>query len=447
MSDVSLENEIEVKEEVVNDTEEKKDVVTPEDYKLIRDMMKDMDEWNETLNKYSINSLHHDYGLSTDIFVTIGMISEEKIKEMSLEEIKEFFNKNADPKYVDNIPEMNTLEDAVKYMLEVKEIQTNKYNTEMDAKQLKADTESITNDYLNYLSSDKVTEARKKRLNQMKEITEKETDIGKKREMEKLIKATESMDSFDFVFDRFEKFTSEKELRITYEQFFDSRRSNYIMGRFERKISKFGFEYPIYKYFLNLEENFLEEKYHPFNNLFLFYYMRYVGYADPYDKTQNSFVKVFTSTLANLVYHKFPSNDSEKKFLEIVRKFEDMFMDKRDYFIEHNTTHPTHPVRIEKSQKAEVDKKNSVIAKMDELGITGYDLNQTSEELTNYMKSELDRIISENTKRVEKKSNEENDETSDSDLIPVECIDDVTTSDTDDVNNSNQEESSDENDK
>ena len=114
MSEVSLENEI--KEEVTNEFEEKKDVVTPEDYKLIRDMMKDMDEWNETLNKYSINSLHHDYGLSTDIFVTIGMISEEKIKEMTLEEIKEFFNKNADPKYVDNIPEMNTLEDAVKWM-------------------------------------------------------------------------------------------------------------------------------------------------------------------------------------------------------------------------------------------------------------------------------------------------------------------------------------------
>ena len=49
MSDVSLENEIEVKEEVINDVEEKKDVVTPEDYKLIRDMMKDMDEWNATL--------------------------------------------------------------------------------------------------------------------------------------------------------------------------------------------------------------------------------------------------------------------------------------------------------------------------------------------------------------------------------------------------------------
>ena len=158
--------------------------------------------------------------------------------------------------------------------------------------------------------------------------------------------------------------------------------------------------------------------------------MRYVGYADPYDKTQSSFVKVFTSTLANLIYHKFPSNDSEKKFLEIVRKFDDMFMDKRDYFIENNTTHPTHPVRVETSQKAEADRKNSIIAKMDELGLTGYDSNQTSEELKKYMKDELDRIISENTKRIEKKSNEEENETSDDDL-PIAYINEGTIVDND----------------
>ena len=141
------------------------------------------------------------------------------------------------------------------------------------------------------------------------------------------------------------------------------------------------------------------------------------------------------------MYHKFPSNDSEKKFLEIVRKFEDMFMDKRDYFIEHNTTHPTHPVRIKKSQKAEIDKKNSVIAKMDELGIIGYDSTRTSEELINYMKSELDRIISENTKRVEKKSSDEKNEQSDID-IKTDDINDIVN--IDDINNSNQEESSEE---
>lgn len=422
MSDVSLENENQVKEEVITDnnsTEEKKEVITPDDYKLIRDMVKDMDEWNETLNKYAINSLHYDYGLSTDIFVTIGMISEEKIKEMTLDEIKEFFKKNADPQYVHNVPEINTLEEGIKYMLEVKEIQTNKFNTDMDAKQLKADSESITNDYLNFLSSDKVTEARHKRLLQMKEISEKETDIVKKKQMEKLIKATESMDNFDFVFDRFEKSASEKELRITFEQFFDSRRSNYIMERFQRRIAKFGFEHPIYRYFINLEENFLEEKYHPFNNLFLFYYMRYVAYADPYDKTQSGFVKVFTSTIANLIYHKFPSNDSERKFLDIVRKFDDMFMDKYDYFVENNTTHPNHPIRIERSQKAETDRKSGIIAKMDELGITGYDSNQTSDELAKYMKDELDRIIAENTKRKEKKTDgEEKDvDVSDNDTV------------------------------
>lgn len=411
-------------EVVETQTQETKDVMTPEDYKLINDMMKDMNEWNKMMEKQSIDLLNLEYGLSSDIFVTIGMISEEKIKEMTLEQIKDFFAKNTDPKYSDNVPEINTLEDGIKYMLEVKEIQTNKYNTDKDAEQLRKDSESITNDYLNYLSSDKVTEARHKRLNQMKVLTENETDIVKKKQMEKLIKAAESMDSFEFVFDRIEKFAPEKEIKITFEQFFDPKRSKYIMGRFQRRIYKFGFEYPIYKYFLNLEENFLEEKYHPFNNLFLFYYMRYVGYADPYDKTESSFVKVFTSTLANLVYHKFPSNDSEKRFLEIVMKFEDMFMDKRDYFIENNTTHPNHPVRVQNSKKAETDKKNSIIAKMDELGITNYDSTQTSDELKKFMKDELDRIIAENTKRKEKKNDEEKE---------VDESDNGTVSDNDDT--------------
>lgn len=372
--------------------------ISPNDYKVIRDMIKEMDDWNKMLYDESMSILHNNYGLSDSILISIGMMNEEKIKSLSIEEIKSIFEDNADTRYKDNIPNIDNIDDGIKYLLDVKEIQTNIYNATMEASKLKNESEGILNEYLNYLTSEDVFEARRKRLENMKSLAEQEVDPIKKANMNMMIKSMEMSATFEFIFKRFNK-DSQREIDSIMRGFFNESKGSYIIERFRKRITKFGFDYRIYKYFYNLEENFLEEKYHVFNNLFLFYYMKFVGYADPYDKNQKLYVQSFTSAIANLVYHKFPNTENEKNFIDIIKKFDDYFMDKYEYFNLNNTTHPNHPVRIESSKKAEADRKIALISKMNELGITGYDSSQTANELQEYMNTELDRIIAENTKK------------------------------------------------
>ena len=168
---------------------------------------------------------------------------------------------------------------------------------------------------------------------------------------------------------------------------------------------KFGFDVNLYKYFFNLEENFLAKKYHAFNNLFLFCYMRYVAYADPYDKKDKLFVQSITSALANMIYHKFNSTTEEQRFIHTIEKLEDYFMDKYDYFMENNTTRPGHPVREIASAKYEADQKARLMAKMDELGITGYNDSMSAKEMHEFFNNKMDEMLEEQKKERDAKAN------------------------------------------
>ena len=85
--------------------------ISPNDYKVIRDMVKEMDDWNKMLYDESMSILHNNYGLSDSILISIGMMNEEKIKSLSIEEIKSIFEDNADIRYKDNIPNIDKKKD------------------------------------------------------------------------------------------------------------------------------------------------------------------------------------------------------------------------------------------------------------------------------------------------------------------------------------------------
>ena len=283
---------------------------------------------------------------------------------------------------------------------------------ENEYKKIQADSNDILNDYAEFLSSEKVIAARKARLERMKELAKSETNETKRREMEKKIRYMEMTQSLDFIFTRLDTF-GDKEKKNVINAFFDDKRGSYVINRYKDKIVKFGFDVNLYKYFFNLEENFLSEEYHPFNNLFLFYYMRFVAYSDPYKEEDKLYVQSLTSAIANLIYHRFPKdkketddsaidesnvNAAEQRFIKILEKFASFFEDQREYFFENNTMRPGHPIREEMTAKREMERKAELIKKMSELNITGYDENMSANELQEYFNSKLDEVIEQQKK-------------------------------------------------
>ena len=242
------------------------------------------------------------------------------------------------------------------------------------------------------MSSDKVKAARMKRLEAMRKALELESDPYQIKKIKDMIDAMEASMNFSFLQTRFEKY-GQKEINNIKEGYFDDKRGSYIITRYKDKIRRFGFNPEVYKYFFNIEENFLAKKYSPFNNLFLFIYMRMVAYADINSKTDNLLVHSITGALANLIYHKFNSTENEQYFLQVVSEILDRFESDRDYFIENNTTYEEHPARKEAELKHEEKRRRSLIKKMDDLQIKGYNPEASADELQEYFNRENELLV------------------------------------------------------
>ena len=403
----------------------------PNSYKLMRDMLKEMKEYEKMMEEQTLSVLDGTYNLSSASIMGITVIPNSKIDQMSLEEINSFFKKYAKNKDVPSYYE--DIEEAHESMHEVKKLQLNLLDMTEETKKIEEESNEILNDYAEFLSSEEVIKARQQRLENMKSLAEKETDEEKKRSILRMIKSMELTQSLDFIFERLNVFGKKEEDGVI-DAFFNEKRGSYIIVKFKKKIGKFGFNVDLYKYFFNLEENFLDEKYHVFNNLFLFYYMRYVAHSDPYNSTDKLFVQSLTSAIANLVYHKFPSTATEKHFVHVLEKFETFFEDKRDYFYENNTTRPGHPIREEAVRKHEEERKTTLIAKMNELNIEGYDPNSTADELQNFFNEKMESLIA--AEKAERETNKisevkENEDGSVEITPVVESNTDEKTSDTD----------------
>lgn len=405
-----LELEETVDEEKEEALEESSDEVTePSDYRVVLDLIKEMQSQYQTLKEFSEQRIKADYGLNSDVLMDILSLTKEDIDQISLEEGKDFLSKHMEePELLDTLIKENQItgpdEDnytevgALRHILQdIKEDSMNLFSTEQEMKKLRNDSSDILNEYFTYLSSKEAQQQRMKRLKRMKEAAEKESNEVEKKKIMKMISAMEASYDLSFLFTRFEKL-GKKEISSIKEAYFDKNKGSYIIDKYKTKIKNFGFEPKLYHYFFNIEENFLEEEYHIYNNLFLFIYMRMVAYNDPYDKTEKMYIQSLTSNLANLIYHRFDSTENEKNFLEIIKKVLNHFEEYRDYFKEYNTTQPTHPARIEAMRKHETKRKEMLIEKMTQLKITGFDEEASANELQEYLNTAIEEMVKSQTK-------------------------------------------------
>ena len=377
-----------------------------EDYKLLLDLIKEMEQWEQFLYNSLKDSLDHAYGLNSDFIMKISLCSDAKIDEMTHDELVEFITPHLMKSRKQAEDFMNQSDEEIKKSLHlIKEKQMDIYHANQETEDIKKQSDEIMNEYLNYLYSDEVVSVRAKRMQKLEDMLKDETDEVKISKMRRMISSMQEADSLQFITKRLESM-NEKEIDNVMEAFFKKNKGQYVIDRYMAKVPKFGFNEKLYHYFFNLEENFLPEEYHVFNNLFLFYYMRFVAHADPNNKTDKLFVQSLTSTLSRLVYHKFPETQGEKDFIEIIKKVDDYFRPHYDYFYENNTTRPGHPIREEASLKREMERKSAIIEKCKQLGIEGYDENMSANDLQKFFNEKIEEVIKAQEKEDKEKGKE-----------------------------------------
>ena len=387
------ENVTEVTNEEVVQEEPKKAGFNHNDFKSIMEMIKSMDEQLKYLKDMSEGLVRNNYGLKTSVLEDIIKYDKKEIETMDRDTMVEFLSKYVNDK--NTLIDLEALSDdeVREEMMEVKNSSLVLLSAKSGADKLKEESNTIFTEYMNYVTSDKAKEIKKKNLENLKQSLELEKDAHKKREMEEMIRVMESSMNYDFLYDRFRQL-GDKEVQNIKEGFFNDRRGSYIMERFYKKMKMFGFKQDLYTYFLNIEETFLDEKYHPFNNLFLYIYARMIAYSDPYNKKDVMFVNAINSGLASLIYHKFESTEQELNFKGIIMGIDDYFMGDREFFEKNNTTYEKHPERIEYEAGKEDALKKFYIEKLHSLDITNFDESLPSKELKVIYEDKYNTLVS-----------------------------------------------------
>ena len=311
------------------------------EYKALLDLIKDLEEQSKTyeeLLKSEIESL--DYDTAIVKYINVSFSKDDEFDDENLKKIHEKFYKGEDTEFN---PE--DVKGIIRRVHEIADIRA-------EAAALRADANKAIEEYTNYITSPEYIEKKKKRLAELKEMAEKETNEVEKKKVQKLIDSMEATYTLSFLFTRFDKIGKD-ECESVIKTYFDNARSRYVIDRYISKCKGLGFNPDIYKYFFNIEEKFLDEKYHIFNNLFLYYAMRFIAYSDVNNQNEKMYCHALINNMTNLLYHKFPTQDDEDTFKALIMKVLDNFEYARDYFDKNNITHPKHPSRIERDKEQE----------------------------------------------------------------------------------------------
>lgn len=361
--------------------------VDPKQYRLILDMIKEVEDSYNAF-KVSASSRINTMGLSDTIIEAILPYEEDKINSIDVSEIRDVINNNKTTMDVDSKSD----DELVELFKEIKKMQLLLLTSRRDVEKLKAESNETLKDYFNYLSSARVRKAREERIDALKEAVDYEEDEVRKASMVRMINTMEASLDYSFLYDRFNEY-GEKEIESIKNGFFNDKDGEYIQKKFMSKIKKFGYKEDIYKNFYGIEEKFLPEQYAPFNNIFLFIYIRMIAYGDPYSKTDRMLVESLTSGIANLIYHKFDSVESEQYFISVIESIDDKFIDDVEYFKENNSTYEFHPDRVKAQQEHDAHRREALIKSLTRLKVTDFDENMDIDELQKLYSDTVESMI------------------------------------------------------
>lgn len=428
-----------------------------DDFNELRSTAHMMNEQLQILDNLVTTEITSIYGLDNRIRPALEKIHFSKIPEMTDEEVKTFLKENGDED--SNIESLRKAQETAKEewvdkpfydfcrhaLGSIKESLINIKKLERDRDTLSTNMKEIEDNYFNYVNTKEYKENKLKKIEEMEKEAENETDSVKKGQILRNLEYMKNAETLKFL----TEYTDEKGQRAVdniADVYFNHQRSSLVMKKFAVRIPKLGYNKDIYKFFFNLEENFLPEEYHAFNNLFLFHVMRTISFMDVDSKRDNLYASAILVKLYNLVYHKFGNQESEDEFVEFIRKFDDLFMEKwKDKFEANNVTNPKHPERIKKDEEAAKRKRMMTIAELKNRDIepdTSLDTDTLTNQLKdaieaekNTMNNELDDWVKEHPD-VNEDNNTDNTEVNDS--LPVAYLNNEN-SDSQDTHNSNEE--------
>ena len=363
----------------------------------IREIMKMAREsYNTSLNQ-TASLMEASYKIAPSFLTDAAKWSMEDFDTMTDEEIQKIYDE-----YFVGSEESKLLqaEDIRKDLKACKGLSNSAYEMKKSFKEVQdLYNESVDEDWKRR-NSKEYRDATLKRISDWKAEIEKMDPVKDAkiiRNMRQKIEFMESTITLDFITDRIKHV--EREKSTIMRQFFSEREGSYSLDRCKSKSPKFGFDKDWYKFFFNLEENFLPEEYHAFNNLFLFNVMRFIGYQDPYNQKDRGMVQAIISSLTGLVYHKFADTEMENVIISLIKDYDSYFEDQREKFMNDNTTRPNHPVRLEQSKKADADRRNDLFAGMVKFGfdIPENATEMSTHDLQEYFNNKMEEMVSKNT--------------------------------------------------
>lgn len=367
----------------------------------IREIMKMARESYNTSMNQTASLMEASYKISTAFLKEAAKWSTEEFDTMSDDDIKMIYNS-----YYIGSAEAKLLqpEDMRKDLKACKGLSNTAYEMQKSFKEVQdLYNESVDEDWKRR-NSKEYRDATLKRIEEWKSEIEKMDpvkDAKMIRDLRQKVEFMESTITLDFITERIKHV--EKEKSTIMRQFFSESEGSYSLNRCKSRSPKFGFDADWYKFFFNLEENFLPEEYHAFNNLFLFNVMRFIGYQDPYNAKDRGMVQAIVSSLTGLVYHKFADTEMENVIISLIKDYDSYFEDQREKFMKDNTTRPNHPVRLEQSKKADADRRNELFAAMVKFNfeIPENAADISTRDLQEYFNNKMEEMVSKNTKEKE----------------------------------------------
>ena len=371
-----------------------------EDFKNLNGIVKQMDDQIKLVEEVTDSNITELYGLNIGVKDVIKGLSISTIETMEeYELIRKLHDGGCDDGVINSLRELNNMvedgEETKPFVEYLRGIFKDIYESIEALNELYEEKEKIntqiseaTDNYFNFVNSDEYQEKKNKKIAEIKEKAEAETDIIKKKKLLSNIEKLEKSESLEFLFERIEKL-GDKEISNIVDVFFNKRRSELVMEKFKSRLPKFGYNSDIYKYFFNFEEKFLPEEYHDLNNIFLFVVMRYISFGDTNSDKDSAYTSSVLLKMYNLLYHKYPNKEKEDAIINIIKRMDDYFLPYIDKFKEKNITSPNHPERIARDEAYEEKIRVMLIASLENEGIK-IDKPMETEEMRKMLKEVME---------------------------------------------------------
>lgn len=363
-------------------------------------MMKDQVKTLESILKDTIKS---SFNLEPGIIDDILPYTLEDIENFDEPKCREVLSKYCEPNamsttiknLMDENEDITTENQAFHFILKsVKEDSLKLLSSKMDVKKVEEASEELLNEVIADYNSPESVEKRRQELVQMQESIDNETDEDKKKEMQNKLMVLSKAFSLDFFTERL-KNLGEKEVKNILDAFFNNSKGAYIINRFRNTVRQMKTVSPeIYRNFFNIEQYFCGEEYYKYNNLFLFIYMRFIAYSNPYNKNDKIYAQAITSAISNLMYHRFGNVEYESDMVNLVKTVDDYFKDYADMFENDNLMNPNHPKNIERTQTFNNERKAKIKVVLDKYNIPVEDFDsKTPDELQKILTDGIDAMI------------------------------------------------------